>query len=43
VQTVVKVARENHLVKSGAKVIVIHALNEETPEEQNLMKIVDVE
>ena len=43
VQMVVKVAKENHLVKSGGKVIVIIAQNEDTPDESNVMKIVDVE
>lgn len=43
VQMVVKVAKENHLVKSGAKVVVIQAQNEDTPDETNIMKIVDVE
>lgn len=40
---VVKVAKENHLAKSGAKVVVIQAIQEDTPEESNIMKIVDVE
>ena len=40
---VVKVAKEHHLVKSGGKVVVILALNEDTPDESNVMKIVDVE
>jgi pyruvate kinase len=43
VQMVVKVAKEQHLVKSGGKVVVIQAQNEDTPEESNVMKIVDVE
>jgi len=43
VQMVVKVAKENHLAKSGAKVVVIQAIQEDTPEESNIMKIVDVE
>ena len=43
VQMVVKVAKENHLVKSGGKVVVIQAQNEDTPDESNVMKIVDVE
>jgi len=43
VPMVVKVAKENHLVKSGAKTVVIHALGEDTPDEVNVMKIVDVE
>lgn len=42
-QMVVKVAKEQHLVKSGGKVVVIQAQNEDTPEESNVMKIVDVE
>ncbi len=42
-QMVVKVAKENHLVKSGGKVVVILAQNEDTPDESNVMKIVDVE
>ena len=40
---VVKVAKEHHLVKSGGKVVVIQALNEDTPDESNVMKIFDVE
>lgn len=43
VPMVVKVAKENHLVKSGAKAVVIHAQGEDTPDEVNVMKIVDVE
>ena len=43
VNIVVKVAKENHLVKSGGKVVVIQAQNEDTPDESNVMKIVDVE
>jgi pyruvate kinase len=43
VQMVVKVAKENHLVKSGGKVVVILAQNEDTTDESNVMKIVDVE
>ena len=43
VPTVIKAAKENHLVKSGGKVVVIQALQEDTPDESNVMKIVDVE
>jgi hypothetical protein len=43
VQMVVKVAKDNHLVKSGGKTVVIQAMNEDTPDESNVMKIVDVE
>ena len=43
IQMVVKVAKENHLVKSGGKVVCIHSTNEDTPDESNIMKIVDVE
>lgn len=40
---VVRVAKDNHLVKSGNKVVVIQASQEDSPDESNVMKIVDVE
>jgi hypothetical protein len=40
---VVKVAKENHLVKTGGKIVCIHSTNEDTPDESNITKIVDVE
>lgn len=38
-----EMAREKGLVHSGSKVVVILSHNEETPDESNIMKIVDVE
>ena len=38
-----EMAREKGLVHSGSKVVVILSHNEETPDESNILKIVDVE
>ena len=35
-------AKEMKLVKPGQKVAVIHGTNEDTPDESNIMKIIDV-
>jgi pyruvate kinase len=43
ISSVIKVAKENRMAKSGHKVICIHGQNEDTPDESNIMKIVDVE
>jgi len=43
VQLVVKQAKEMHLCKQGHKVVTIHGTNEETPDESDIMKIVDIE
>ncbi len=39
IQMVVKVAKENHLVKTDGKIICIHSTNEDTSDESNIMKI----
>ena len=43
IQMVIKVAKENHMVQSGHKIVCIHGHNEDTPDESDIMKIVDVE
>ena len=42
IQQVIAEAKTLHLTKTGAKVAVIHGTNEETPDESNIMKILDV-
>ena len=32
-----------NMTKTGAKIAVIHGTNEETPDESNIMKILDIE
>jgi pyruvate kinase len=41
-QLVIKEAKERGLCKSGSKVVCIHSSNEDTPDESNIMKIVEV-
>lgn len=41
IQTVIGEAKQMKLCKSGSKIAVIHGTNEETPDEQNIMKILD--
>jgi hypothetical protein len=36
-------AKKQKLIKVGHKVVAIHSLNEEKIEEQNIMKIVNIE
>ena len=43
ISQVVKVAKENGMAKPGHKVVCIHGHNEDTPDESDIMKIVDVE
>lgn len=40
---VVRVAKESHMVKTGDKVVCIHGQQEDTPDENDIMKIIDVE
>lgn len=40
---VIKVAKEQHMCKAGDKVACIHGQKEDTPDESDIMKIVDVE
>ena len=42
-QLVIKTAKEMNLCKQGHKVITIHGTAEETPDESNIMKILDIE
>jgi len=42
-QLVIKTAREMGLCQSGHKVVTIHGTKEETPDESNIMKILDIE
>jgi len=39
---VVQEAKGMRLCKTGTKVAIVHATNEETPEESNIMKLLDV-
>ena len=39
----IKEAKERGLCKSGNKVVCIHSNNEETPDESNIMKIIDIQ
>jgi len=43
ISSCVKIAKEMHMVKSGQKVVCIHGHKEDTPDESDIMKIVDVE
>lgn len=43
IKVITKVAKEQGLVKSGSKVVCVLSQNEETPDESNIMKVVDVE
>jgi len=43
IQMVVRVAKENHMIKTGDKVVCIHGQKEDTPDESDIMKIIDVE
>ena len=42
-KTVTKVAIEQGLCQPGHKVVTIHGTKEETPDESNIMKILDIE
>lgn len=42
-QLVIKTARDMGLCASGHKVVTIHGTKEETPDESNIMKILDIE
>merc|ERR1712166_1679982 len=43
IQMVVRVAKENHMVKAGDKIVCIHGNKEDTPDESDVMKIINVE
>jgi pyruvate kinase len=43
IKVVTDAAKQQGLVKSGGKVICILSHNEETPDESNILKIVDIE
>jgi len=43
IQLVIKTAKEMNLCRQGNKVIVLHGSNEETPDESNILKILDIE
>lgn len=43
IQLVIKQAKEMNLCKQGNKVVTIHGTAEETPDESNIMKIIDIE
>jgi hypothetical protein len=40
---VIKTAKELGLCKPGNKVVTIHGSQEETPDESNILKILDIE
>lgn len=42
-QLVIKEAKERNLCKSGHKVVCIHSNNEDTPDESNILKIIDIQ
>lgn len=42
-QLVIKTAKDMGLCKQGNKVVTIHGSNEETPDESNILKILDIE
>jgi pyruvate kinase len=42
-QTVIQAAKEKGLCKSGSKVVCIHSNNENTPDESNILKIIDIQ
>ena len=42
-QLVIKEAKERNLCKSGHKVVCIHSANEESPDESNILKIIDIQ
>jgi len=41
-QNCIKEAKERGLCKSGNKVVCLHSANEETPDESNILKIIDI-
>ena len=43
IQFLISEAKSMELVKSGDKSAVIHGTNEDTPDESNIMKILDIE
>lgn len=43
IQLVIKTAKEMGLCKTGNKVVTIHGSQEETPDESNILKILDIE
>ncbi len=43
IQFVIQEAKAMKLCKIGSKIAVIHGTNEETPDESNIMKILDIE
>lgn len=43
IQFIITEAKNMKLTKTGSKVVVIHGTNEETPDESNIMKILDIE
>jgi hypothetical protein len=43
IQVAISEAKKQKLIKVGHKVVAIHSLNEEKIEEQNIMKIVNIE
>ena len=43
IQFVITEAKKMNMTKTGAKIAVIHGTNEETPDESNIMKILDIE
>jgi len=43
IQFIISEAKNMGLTKTGSKVVVIHGTNEETPDESNIMKILDIE
>ena len=42
-QLVIKQAKELKLIRHGHKAVCIHSSSEETPDESNIMKIIDIQ
>lgn len=42
IKVITKAAKDQGLIKSGAKVVCVLSQNEDTPDESNIMKVVDV-
>jgi pyruvate kinase len=43
IQFVISEAKKMGMTTSGSKIAVIHGTNEDTPDESNIMKILDIE
>jgi len=43
IQFVIDEAKKMKMIKSGAKIAVLHATSEGNPDESNIMKVIDIE